>query len=294
MNPAAELYDYEIDPGGESSSARVLRLVGSDKHVLEIGCAAGSQTRHLKQNGCSVTGIEVNPEAAARARAFCERLIVGDIESLDLAEALGPAAFDVVILSDVLEHLRDPVQALIKVKPLVAEGGCVIASIPNVTHASVVFELMHGRFEYRNTGLLDRTHVRFFGKLGVMRLFEDAGYVVDHVERVTRDPATTEFSTKPVSQDQRRALDYVLSVNPEALTYQFVLSAVPDTLGARPTGAAGLHATARIQELENVAETQRKEISKLRSQLEWATKGSWERAFRKLRKLFRHSGAHER
>lgn len=287
MTMLQELYEYDFDPSGSTAAARVLRLVGSGKRVLEVGCAAGSQTRHLQRNGCAVTALEINAEAAERARPFCDRLIVGNIESMDLSKVLGSTTFDAAIFSDVLEHLRDPLAVLGKVKPYLANGGCILASIPNVTHASLVFELMHGRFEYRSTGLLDRTHIRFFAKLGIMQLFEAAGYVVDHLERVTANPGETEFSTKAVSAEDREALDYILSKNPEALTYQFILRALPLAEASRPPGAAELYAAAKIQELEELAEVQQKELLKLRSELEWMAKSPWNRAVCKLRDLFR-------
>jgi len=286
MTAPRELYDYEIDANDESASAKVIRLTGNGKRVLEVGCAAGSQTRVLKQNGCVVTAVEINADAAERARPFCDRLLLGDIESLDLGGAFAGSTFDVVIFGDVLEHLRDPLEVLVKVKPYLANGGYVVASIPNVTHASVVFELMQGRFEYRNIGLLDATHIRFFAKHGVMRLFEEAGYLVEHLDRVTIAPSATEFSTRAISANDQQALDYILSKNADASTYQFIVKALPETVGARPTGAAGLHAAAKIQQLEEVVEAQRRTISKLRSELDWTSKGGWHRAVRKFRSLF--------
>jgi 2-polyprenyl-3-methyl-5-hydroxy-6-metoxy-1,4-benzoquinol methylase len=65
---------------------------------------------------------------------------------MDLGQILGSTKFDVAIFGDVLEHLRDPLAVLVRVKPYLASGGFIVASIPNVTHASLVLELMHGRF----------------------------------------------------------------------------------------------------------------------------------------------------
>ena len=93
-------------------------------------------------------------------------MIVGDVEQLDLDAALEGQRFDFVLLLDVLEHLRDPLAVLERLRDRVAPGGRVIASIPNVTHGAVRLSLMSGAFTYTETGLLDRTHLRFFDRRG--------------------------------------------------------------------------------------------------------------------------------
>src|SRR5207248_2616993 len=93
--------------------------------------------------------------------------LVGDAEELDLETELGGERFDAILFADVLEHLRDPAALLKRVRPLVAENGVVIASIPNVAHASVRLALLGGSFRYREWGLLDETHLRFFTRHGV-------------------------------------------------------------------------------------------------------------------------------
>lgn len=156
-------YRYELDLDSDIAPAHVVRMVGKNKRVLEIGCASGSQTKPLSQQfGCDVTGIEINPEAAEEARPYCKRLLVGDIERMDLNAELGDSRFDVITFGDVLEHLRDPKSILDKVRRFIDADGYVLISVPNIAHASVVFELMNGRFDYRSTGLLDDTHIHFF------------------------------------------------------------------------------------------------------------------------------------
>jgi hypothetical protein len=105
--------------------------------------------------------------------------------------------------------------------------------------------------------------------------------MIDHLDR-SLNPGETEFSTKTTSAEDREMLDYILSNNPEALTYQFIVRGVPLTEASRPKGSAELDAAARIQELEGVVEVQRKELSKLRSDLAWMGKSPWIRAAYKL------------
>ena len=152
---------------------------------------------------------------------------MADFESLDLSAALGSTAYDVVIFADVLEHLRDPLLALAKVAGHLGKDGYVLASIPSITHAAVVMEMARGRFEYRRFGLLDDTHIRFFDRRSVFRLFEEAGFSIVAVDRVARSPDATEFDVDMTAPDNRMLLEFIRRQNPEFNTYQFIIKAVP-------------------------------------------------------------------
>ena len=150
--------------------------------VLEIGCGAGATLAYLKRMElCSWTaGIELHHETASHARSQVDLLLEGNIEQLDLP--FEPGSFDVVLCLDVLEHLIDPWQVLKTIKGLLTQKGVIIASIPNIRHASIVLPLLlQGRWEYSESGLLDRTHLRFFTRSTSIKLFESSGYRVDHV-----------------------------------------------------------------------------------------------------------------
>ena len=164
-------------------------MIGSGKSVLEVGCASGVQTRLFKERlGCKVTGIELDASAAEDARPFCEKLIIGNIETLEISKSLSSERFDTVVFADVLEHLYTPANALEKVRPFIKSGGDLIASVPNITHASICWEIAHGRFNYRKYGLLDNTHIRFFTKRTLSELFEAAGYRILSLDRVIKLP----------------------------------------------------------------------------------------------------------
>jgi 2-polyprenyl-3-methyl-5-hydroxy-6-metoxy-1,4-benzoquinol methylase len=141
-----------------------------------------------------VTGIEVNPEAAAKARLYCQRVICGDAEKLDYAKELDGERFDVVLFADVLEHLKDPSALLRRIRDFIESDGYVVASIPNIGHAAVVLELLAGRFAYRPFGLLDNTHIRFFNRRSIYETFEATGYVIEELSRIEVAPCATESS----------------------------------------------------------------------------------------------------
>ena len=172
---------HDFDDTAGSTHNLVVGLVPRGARVLEFGCATGYMSRVLKERlGCPVTGIELSPEAAALAQGRCDRVVAGDAETLDVECVFGDERFDAIIFADVLEHLREPGIVLQRVRALLAEGGAVVASIPNVAHGSVRLALLGGEFRYRDAGLLDRTHLRFFTRETVQDLFEGSGYAITH------------------------------------------------------------------------------------------------------------------
>lgn len=219
-------YETTIDLSNRNNShALIMEFVGSGKRVLDVGTATGYVAQALVQQGCAVTGIELDPEAAKKAEEHCERVIVGDVEGLDLRKELGEETFDVILFGDVLEHLRNPLQVLSKVRPFLSSEGYVVASIPNIAHGSVRLALLQGEFRYRPLGLLDDTHLRFFTRENIEEMFAEAGYVIAGMERTRQDIFHTE-----VKVDRERVTQEMLETirkDPEAETYQFVFAGYP-------------------------------------------------------------------
>ena len=153
-----------------------------DAHILEIGCGHGETGARALQTGkCGeYCGIELYAEAAAVAQQHLSQVICGDAHHVPLPWPDG--FFDVLILSEVLEHLVDPHTVLKRLRPLLRAGGQVFASSPNVSHHSVVRMAIGGKWTTRDSGIMDRTHVRWFTPSSFRQMFEQAGYQVDHVE----------------------------------------------------------------------------------------------------------------
>jgi 2-polyprenyl-3-methyl-5-hydroxy-6-metoxy-1,4-benzoquinol methylase len=255
-------YTY-FDPAPDSSHNLVMGLVPPGARVLEFGCATGYMSEALKTRlGCSVTGVELFAEAAEYARAHCNRVILGDAENLDFNHLLGADRFDAILFADVLEHLRDPGAVLVRVRPFLADDGAVIASIPNVAHGSVRLALLHGEFRYRDVGLLDRTHLRFFTRDSIQDLFEASGYVVTHWLRRRKGIAETEIHS-PGRPAPQSVLE-LLAADPEATTYQFVVRAAPSSLAPVVHDLKG-RLTAVGSELAAV----RAELAAARAKLMW-------------------------
>ncbi|HYG89070.1 MAG TPA: class I SAM-dependent methyltransferase [Azospirillum sp.] len=153
--------------------------------IVEVGCGAGAlgalyKARHPQ---CRYLGIEANPEAAARARDHMDGILVGDIESLD-AEGIGRfvgGPVDCFVYGDVLEHLRDPWQIVRAHAGLLSEDGIMVASIPNAQYWVLIELLLHGAWDYRDSGPLDRGHLRWFTLPGIQRLFEENGLFIHKI-----------------------------------------------------------------------------------------------------------------
>ncbi len=225
-------YAVEIDLDHRNTShVQVLDLAesaasaGGGKRVLDVGCWTGEIGRILTERGCTVTGIEIDPEAASLAEKVLERVVVADLDATPLTEIVEPGSFDVVIFADVLEHLVDPRAALEQARDLLAPGGRVVISIPNVTHGSVRLALLQGRWQTTDTGLLDRTHIKFYSREGLLQLFTEAGYAIEDLRGTTADPLNVEVSVDPGLLPDV-AVEWVRQ-QPDALVYQFQLSARP-------------------------------------------------------------------
>ena len=173
--------------------------------------------------GCRVCGVEIDPVAAEAAREWCDEVAVADLGDLDLSQRFEGQTFDVVLMLDILEHLPDPVGVLRGVARILDDEGWAVISLPNVAHLSVRLALLDGHFDYKEAGLLDRTHLRFFDRAGVDELLFDAGWAMFDLERVTRRLGETEIEVDDPNPDLVRQLES----DPEALTYQFVISAAP-------------------------------------------------------------------
>lgn len=202
-------YDFEIDVEADSTHANVVRLVGEGKRVLELGPSTGCMSRVLRDRGCAVTGIELDPRMAEAARKYLDRLIVGDVEALDLAAELAGQRFDVILAADVLEHLKEPLRVLRELRPFLADGGYLAASVPNVAHGSVRLALLEGSVPHSERGLLDSTHLRFFTRESLEELMDCAGFVIYDVIRQPLDIDASEvpFDSNAVPSELRSPLE---------------------------------------------------------------------------------------
>jgi GT2 family glycosyltransferase/2-polyprenyl-3-methyl-5-hydroxy-6-metoxy-1,4-benzoquinol methylase/tetratricopeptide (TPR) repeat protein len=163
----------------EFSRPELLALVpATARKVLDIGCGAGRLGADIKaRQAAEVLGIEYEAEPARRAAQRLDRVLTGDVETLE--PDFPPGSFDVVICGDVLEHLRDPARLLRRAWHWLEPDGCLVTSIPNVRHHTVIRGLLAGNWSYEPAGLLDQTHLRFFTRREIEKLLFRAHFTVE-------------------------------------------------------------------------------------------------------------------
>jgi methionine biosynthesis protein MetW len=217
-------YRVDIEPSNPNDSHfQVVQLVGSGHDVLDVGCADGDVGRLLQETGNRVSGLDRDAEAAEKARADLERVVVADLDTSSLLDHFEAASFDVVVLADVLEHLREPERALREATELLREGGRLVLSVPNVAHGALRLALLQGRWTYTAAGLLDRTHLHFFTRTSLLQLLEGVGLAVDDLRATVADPLGVEVELEP-DRIPATLVEWVRH-QPDALHYQFVLTA---------------------------------------------------------------------
>ena len=156
----------------------LLRLWGKRRGllVLDAGCGYATTSARIQNLGNEVTGIDSSSDAETVARPRLSRFVRADVEDIDtVGRELGETRFDVLIFADMLEHLAWPVSTLRSYLRWLKDDGSVIVSLPNVGLWSVRFAHLAGRWEYADTGVLDRTHLRFFTRGSARWMLREAG-----------------------------------------------------------------------------------------------------------------------
>jgi 2-polyprenyl-3-methyl-5-hydroxy-6-metoxy-1,4-benzoquinol methylase len=187
----AELSKYShhayVPDTSNDSWSNMFGFIPDGSRVLDVGCATGNFGQALEQHkGCTVVGVDINDADIEIARSRITEAHVLDISDPAAVETIG--TFDVVVFGDVIEHLVDPRAVLRSVQALLKEGGRVVYSIPHMGHVSVRLDMLDGRFPYTEIGLLDRTHLHFYDRVEVQRVFADAGFAI-----VAENPTTAVY-----------------------------------------------------------------------------------------------------
>jgi 2-polyprenyl-3-methyl-5-hydroxy-6-metoxy-1,4-benzoquinol methylase len=178
------MHTGSLKPAGyfeQSRAELVRRLPRPLGRVLDVGCGSGGTAPGLRDAGAAwISGIEIDPPAAAAASAALDEVRVGPVET-ELDAVTGP--FDTVLLYDVLEHLVDPWELLGRLHDVTAPGARVHVSLPNARHWSLVRDLLlRGTFGYTPAEHRDVTHLRWFTRRDLVALLESTGWTVDEVD----------------------------------------------------------------------------------------------------------------
>lgn len=155
------------------------------KFVMDVGCSTGVLGAAIKaKTGAYVAGIELSQKMADKALQHIDKVFVGDAHDLFQYKKIDDDySYDVIIFADVLEHIINPWGTLLLSVNYLNTGGYIIASIPNIRHISTIYNLtIKGYWPYRERGIHDQTHLRFFTKKNIYELFEYAGLKIDLIK----------------------------------------------------------------------------------------------------------------
>ena len=202
-----------------------MQLTGQGKNVLELGAASGHVTAELTKRGNRVTAVEIDISNRDLLSKVAEKVIITDLDRLDLVKKLQGEKFDVIIAGDVLEHTTKSELILLQLQELLEEDGYVVASIPNIAHGDVRLTMLEGNFPYAESGLLDKTHLQFFTRSSVKELFNDNGFHIAEIYHTIVALGQTELQVNLSSFDAG-IVDYVRNAK-DSNVYQFIIKAFP-------------------------------------------------------------------
>jgi 2-polyprenyl-3-methyl-5-hydroxy-6-metoxy-1,4-benzoquinol methylase len=217
---------YVFKDFAHSSHRVLLQWTGQGPgKVLDAGAAFGYLGANLAARGWTVVGLDVDPAAAESAPSQYAAFHTFDVSCLP---ALPEGPFDVVIAGDVLEHVGDPTAALACLEAQLGPAGRLLVSVPNVAFVLVRLGLLFGQFEYHQRGILDATHMRFFTRRSLLRLFSRAGLKVVRMAAVPPPlPLVSRvFMTRP-GWLVYQAAALAARIRPTLFAYQFVVEARP-------------------------------------------------------------------
>ena len=182
------VYQRCIRPNERTSLSVLAHLVQPQTSVLDLGCGSGALGQLLLQaSQCTCDGLTFNEAEAALAQPHYRRVVMADLETCDLLTIFPARHYDHIICADVLEHLRSPERVLAACQKLLKPTGQLLVSMPNASYAGLVAELLQGEFRYREEGLLDRTHLRFFTRRSLSRFLTQEGWTVQRMETIERE-----------------------------------------------------------------------------------------------------------
>ena len=183
------LYNNKITEYYSSTRYEIEELLPDfSKNVLDIGCGEGSTLNWLKSNKkCeNIYGVEISEASCLKAKKILNEVVNINVEAdVDLFPG---KVFDLILILDTLEHLVNPWNFLKKIKSKLSDNGSIVISIPNIRHYSIIINLfIKGEWEYEESGILDNTHLRFFTKKSLFKIFEKSDLKIIQVKKYPID-----------------------------------------------------------------------------------------------------------
>ena len=197
--------------------------------IIEIGSGSGVLAQAIKHRtpATQYIGVELDPEYASLSSRYCDVVLTDNIEkpSEELRNYIQTTS--AIVFSDVLEHLYNPWQTLKFLRSEISKECSIYASIPNIQHWSIIFGLISGNFNYTDSGLLDRTHIRFFTKSTIISMFNDCGFEVKSISpRIFNFPEQDKYLSLIKEVSEKLQIDKSTAVVNTA-AFQYTVHAIP-------------------------------------------------------------------
>lgn len=210
-------------------------LIPDNAIVLDIGCGNGSLGRLLKntRKDIVIDGIEPDLYAAELARPVYRSMYRGAAQ--DRLEDIGRSDYDYIILADVLEHMQDPLDFLVLLAGKISEKTKILISIPNIVFGAVRLALMNGKFDYVDSGLIERTHLRFFTEATVVEMMKKSGLNIDELRLLIKNFFISEIDVMPYRFQFFDILKLLSDRNASA--YQFLIVASKNNAATKRSSA---------------------------------------------------------
>lgn len=168
----------------------------TSSNIIEIGCSSGALAREFKKinENCHYVGVDIEQSYCDLAKRYCDDVISMNIDNAETPFFESYADRDCWIFGDTLEHLVDPWRVLNEIKKVIPKHGVIAASIPNAQHWSVFAKLSIGDFRYVDSGIFDRTHLRWFTYVTILELFAHTGFQVISIKsRIFDEPIRQQY-----------------------------------------------------------------------------------------------------
>ncbi len=217
-------YNFEMDLSETTSTGIIAKKLKRGMTVLEFGCSFGRMTRYMKEAlDCNVYIVEYDSEAYESAIKYAEDGICGDIQKYEWITKFKDIEFDAIIFADVLEHLTESVKVLKAAGNMLAADGKVFISIPNITHNDILLKSYMDRVDYTSIGIMDDTHVHFWGLENLVDFARDSDLYIETVEATYEKTGLTEQFRGTELQASQLLLN-ILNERKTGEIYQFLIT----------------------------------------------------------------------
>jgi 2-polyprenyl-3-methyl-5-hydroxy-6-metoxy-1,4-benzoquinol methylase len=217
-------------PAHELHNPDLLKLIPKhSSNIIEIGCSSGALAREFKKinPGCTYYGVDIDPTYIGLASRYCDGVQIVNLDEVDDKFYSDQSIRDTWIFGDTLEHLKDPWKVLGSIRKVIPSSASVIACIPNAQHWSMQVKLSIGDFRYQESGLLDKTHLRWFTRQTIVELFDGAGFkIVEGSPRIFEEKNRDRFLALIGELARAAGVDSNLAMN-DAMPLQYVVRGMP-------------------------------------------------------------------